>query len=60
MTLKDMIEEARMMAETPDPATIGESYDDTNQDGEVSSRKSSMSQGISLAYYNFQAICIKF
>ena len=47
MTLKEMIEEARIMAETPDPGTVGEGQDDINQDSEVSSRKSSTNQGMS-------------
>ena len=46
MTLKEMIEEARIMAETPDPGTIEETQEDINQESEVSSRKSSTSQGI--------------
>ena len=46
MTLKEMIEEARMMAETPDLDNIRSSPETTVQDSEFSSRKSSISQGI--------------
>ena len=45
MTLKEMIEEARMMAETPDLDVIRSSQDDIS---EYSSRKSSTGQGMSL------------
>ena len=48
MTLKEMIEEARMMAETPDLDNIRSSPETTVQDSEFSSRKSSISQGILL------------
>ena len=51
-----MIEEARIMAETPDPGTVEGSQDDINQDGEVSSRKSSTNQGMLLSYYILQVI----
>ena len=46
MTLKEMIEEARMMAETPDLDNIRSSPETNVQDSEFSSRKSSISQGI--------------
>ena len=45
MTLKEMIEEARMMAETPDLDNIRSSPETTVQDSEFPSRKSSISQG---------------
>ena len=48
MTLKEMIEEARMMAETPDLDNIRSSPETTVPDSEFSSRKSSISQGILL------------
>lgn len=47
MTLKEMIEEARMMAETPDLDVVRSSQDDLS---EYSSRKSSTSQGIALYF----------
>ena len=50
MTLKEMIEEARMMAETPDLDNIRSSPETTVQDSELSSRKSSISQGIRCSY----------
>ena len=50
MTLKEMIEEARMMAETPDLDNIRSSPETTVQDSEFSSRKSSISQGIPCSY----------
>ena len=50
MTLKEMIEEARMMAETPDLDNIRSSPETTVQDSEFSSRKSSISQGIPCNY----------
>ena len=43
-----MIEEARMMAETPDLDNIRSSPETTVQDSEFPSRKSSISQGILL------------
>ena len=45
-----MIEEARMMAETPDLDNIRSSPETTVQDSEFSSRKSSISQGIPCSY----------
>ena len=50
MTLKEMIEEARMMAETPDLDNIRNSPETTVQDSEFSSRKSSISQGMPCNY----------
>ena len=50
MTLKEMIEEARMMAETPDLDNIRSSPETTVQDSEFCSRKSSISQGIPCSY----------
>ena len=45
MTLKEMIEEARMMAETPDLDVVRDSEDDGMLDSEYSSRKSSAGHG---------------
>ena len=45
-----MIEEARMMAETPDLDNIRSSPESNVQDSEFSSRKSSISQGIPYNY----------
>ena len=66
MTLKEMIEEARMMAETPDLDNIRSSPETNVQDSEFSSRKSSISQGImpiqivfKWIYYNFNFLCQK-
>ena len=51
MTLKEMIEEARIMAETPArDATDAMGPDDTIQGSDESSRKYSATQGISLLY----------
>ena len=45
MTLKEMIEEARIMAETPDLDVVKNNQEDFNLSDEYSSRKSSTSQG---------------
>ena len=45
MTLKEMIEEARIMAETPDLDVVKSNQEDFNLSDEYSSRKSSTSQG---------------
>ena len=45
MTLKEMIEEARMMAETPDLDVVRDSEDDGIIESEYSYRKSSAAGG---------------
>ena len=53
-----MIEEARMMAETPDLDNIRSSPETNVQDSEFSSRKSSISQGIMPIQIVFKWICV--